>query len=240
MHRTPGLLKGLSVLLALMPGWPASSSGLPFQAPGTERTITVQGIGTAAAETDIGLLRIELQDSATTVDSVLQLVSARADSILIALRALPVTDVRLVTTGSQVMPTLRNPHTGLPTQYKIFYKGTVKVSGTHPSREFPNTILRATPVQIVGISFESSKLTQARDRALQLAMEDGHAQAAYIAEQTGEQLGSLLHVTVTPDPSMVYRQVGMPGINGRDPLLMPDEREVTVRVSLTYLLESSN
>jgi len=206
-------------------------------------TVTVPGVGRAAAAPDVATLQVGVVSRAEQAQVALDANEEAAAKVVAALRDAGVAEKDLQTTSFRVSPVQDYEKSSRQRGEIVAYEVSHRVRAT--VRELPklgallDAAVRAGANQVDGIAFEVDDPTPLEARARRAAMADARKRAEELAAAEGLGIARLLRATEQdgggPGPVRAMREVALAQGRGAVPV-EPGEIELTVRVRAVYEL----
>ncbi|MGB1213605.1 MAG: SIMPL domain-containing protein [Pikeienuella sp.] len=173
---------------------------VPAQA--ADRTITVQGTGTASAAPDILTVTIGVEASGKNAAATMRDVNARAGAVLDVARSLGVASKDMQTGGVSLSPIYdhsQRQNNGAPREPKIIgYRAgnnvMIRLRDLDAAGEAVGALVEAGTNRLNGLSFGFADATSLMDDARRGAVADARRKAELFAKAAGETLGPVLSI----------------------------------------------
>lgn len=224
---------------------PADSTGAPGVASLAQlaSTLAVQGEGVATARPDRAEVVVGAVAQAPTAAAAQQQVSATAQGIIGALRALGIPDTRVQTVDLSVTPVYardQEPREAPQEPRIVAFRASnrLRVTLDDLAKIGPavDAAIRAGANQLESLSFELADPGPGRE-ALRLAIADARAKAEVMASALGVRLGEVVDVVETGAAPPVPLRAGLAEAARAPTPVQPGELESRARVTLRYRLE---
>lgn len=182
----------------------------PVQADSSGATVTVYGTAAVSLLADIADIQIGASTKAKTVVEAQQKNDVILHGILDALLALGIPKEDIVTSQYNVLfntgdSLISYASSLLDVRYEVSNMLSVTIRDLSLIGAVIDGASAAGANTIYGLSFSSSQSSQAQEKALALAFEDGNAKAAVLAAAAGKELGEL----VSAQSDMYYGGYGI-------------------------------
>jgi hypothetical protein len=215
---------------------------------GQQNTITVTGMGKAAAAPTIASINFSVQETGKTVSAAQDAATKRADGALAAVKKLGIDDKDVSTSGYSVNPqyeikpclpnTVCNQSSTI-NGYQVSESITVKVRDTAKAGDVLQALGTVGVQNIYGPNFQVDDTSAVEADARGKAIADAKQKAELLAKQLGVHLGSVVSFSESngsgPMPyfSKAAAADGM-GVASAAPTLPTGQNETDVSVSVTY------
>jgi uncharacterized protein YggE len=203
--------------------------------------LSTSGLGSVTVVPDMVNVNLGVQTQGQDVSQTVRENNTAAQAVIDAVKGQGVEPGDVQSTYFSVWSQPRYDEFGNPTSdvtYTVDHTVTVRLRDTAKLGGLLQAAIDAGANNIQGVTFGVQDPTAAQDQARQLAMQDGQARAALLAQNAGLQLGRLKSVSTTlaplgPSPYPVYAE----GIGGGGVPTVPGTQEVQVQVYLEYEIE---
>ena len=176
-----------------------------------QRTVTVTGVGQAAAKPDMAIVTIGVVERAETAAEALRANSAQMARLLSVLDAMNVAARDRQTVGLQITPEYRyESRDGRPAPdgYTVRNSLTVRIRDLAATGDVLDALVEAGANQMDGIAFDVEDKATLLDEARRRAMADARHTAELLATGAGASLGPIVAVTdlgQQPGPPQMLR-----------------------------------
>jgi len=170
-------------------GRPGAAHGSPAQA---QRTITVEGVGTARGVPDTAQLSFGVEERAATGQAALAAAGAKMRRILAALRQAGIAKADLQTQDVSVYP--RTTDSGAPDGFSASTTVSATVHDVARTGRVVDAAVAAGAESSSGPDLTRVNTTSLTEQALGEAFQNAHAKAQALAQAAGGQLGELLRI----------------------------------------------
>lgn len=170
-------------------GRPGAAHGAPAQA---QRTVTVDGVGTARGVPDTAQLSFGVEEQAATAPAALAAAGDKMRRILVALRQAGIAKADLQTQDVSVYP--RTTDSGAPDGFSA--STTVSATVHDPSRagKVVDAAVAAGADNTSGPELSRVNTTSLTEQALRDAFRNARSKAQVLAQEAGGQVGELLRI----------------------------------------------
>ena len=216
----------------------------PEAGPGVgDRTVSVSGSGTVAAEPDQVVVRLGVETMEETADAALSGNSEQMEAVIAALVEAGVSEENIQTQTVQLRPEYASPERepGEPRPRELVgyvAANVVRVSSEDVGGigELLDAATQAGANRVEGISFEATEPGEVLGEARELAWEDAQQKAEQLTGLAGAELGDVLSISEsTRGPQPVYL-----GAAEREEAAVPIEpgrEEIRVDLQVVWALE---
>lgn len=221
---------------------PASSDSAVSAMPG--KTITVQGTSSITLKADYGSINLGVNTKGATVAEAQAANSATMDKVIAAIREQGVAEEDIVTSSFNVYASYDYQYSRLTegetlSGYQVENMLMVTVRDLNKISKVLDAAMGAGANQSYGITFSSSKQSEAYDEALQAAVKDGARKAELLAASAEKTLGGLVTMEEKEYSYNLYRDAAM--YKAQDSAagtpILAGQIVVNATVSLTYNFE---
>ncbi|MHC1785674.1 MAG: SIMPL domain-containing protein [Christensenellales bacterium] len=233
MKRITALALGLALLMSL---------SIPALAQGKE--ITAAGTATVSLAADTATIQLGANTRAESVAEATAQNDAIMAAVIAALKEMGIEDKDLVTTQYNVMSEIPYQEYGTIRQADPIYTVTnmlyVTVRDLSKAAATIDAATKAGANQIYSLTFDSSKSSEAYDRALTRAVEDAQSKAKVLAEAAGLTLGALMSISATDTYGAFYgaqNRMEMMASDAKGVSIIAGDVSVTANVTLVYAIE---
>jgi uncharacterized protein YggE len=226
--------------LSLFPAAVLSAQPSPVQAPAPREPIaTIASSATAEARftPDRATVSIAVQTKASTAAAAAADNARKQNAVMVALRALGITNEQLSTTGYSVNPEYRYDPNQTPrlTGYSVTNTVQADVHDLKQIGKVLDTAIASGSNVISSLDFYSSNTDASRQLALASAVVKARADAQVAANAAGGTLGSLIHLDVgggssTPVPRTMFMAKAV-AMNAPETQINPGQQTISVSVS---------
>ena len=213
------------------------------------RIITVAGTATVSTAPDEASIELSIRSEAPTAEEAFQLGSERLDSLMKELKAAGIEDKDIETTNVQLDRRTRDR--GTPRE-ETFYTSETRLSVTvHDLTKVGEIATRAVSAGanvVGGIEFTLADQNDARQQALEEAVEGARAKAETMATTAGERLGEVVQIDETNSEYEPYytsnlkveASYGTALSRSYDYSVSPGDVETRVTVTVVFALGDSS
>lgn len=213
----------------------------------TERSISVQGQGTASAKPDLVTLSLGVQTTGDTALEAISLNSEQMTGVIGAIQGAGIADEDIQTSGINLYPVYEDRSLVRQGEQRqvVGYRASNSVSVTVRDIEKAGAVLDAALVaganQVSGVQFGLSDTDALITDALIAAVDDAKAKAQTIADALGVQLGAALIVTEEwierPQARAQFARAESLDAGGFAPPVQGGTVGVTAHIRVTFAIE---
>ena len=188
-------------------GRPGAAHGAPAQA---QRTITVEGVGTARGVPDTAQLSFGVEERAATAQAALAAAGDKMRRILAALRQAGIAKADLQTQDVSVYP--RTTDSGAPDGFSASTTVSATVHDVSRTGRVIDAAVAAGADNTSGPELSRVNTTSLTEQALRDAFQNAHEKAQALAQEAGGQVGELLRIEENgqaPQPEPYFRAAAL-------------------------------
>ena len=223
---------------------PQPEPGAIASPAGTERDITVIGVGHITLVPNIAKLSVGAEARAATVSEAKADVDAQMKAITDALKAMGIEEKDIQTAHYSIyyeqnpyQPVTREEGGTLEPEgaYRVSSMLEVTVRNVDQAGEVLDSVVAAGANQVYGVSFTVSDDQKWQGEARKKAMADARDRAGELAQLAGVELGHVLSISevIGGGPVIAYAERAMGGGGG----IAPGELEMTAQVQVTFAIQ---
>jgi uncharacterized protein len=210
---------------------------------GSDRSITVVGIGKVTGKPDIAHVTVGIETQASSLQKAVDDNKAKMNSLLDTLKQLGLADKDIRTSNYSIYtermgtPT---PGAELNTDQMIYHvtnQVDVTVRDVSQIGEVLDKAVAAGANNIYGVSFSVEDTAKLEADARTKAVTDAKARAEELAQLNGVQLGEVLTVSEVIGGSAYPMDYGAKGMGGGGTPVQPGELEMSMSIQITYAVK---
>lgn len=207
-------------------------------------SITAQGTGTVSLAADMANIQIGALTRAATVAEAQSKNDAIMNAVIAALIKEGVAKEDIITSQYNVNLVYTDPFqqqsTGTTEKYEVSNLVNITVRELPRISTLIDAAAKAGANNIYGLTFSSSKSTEAYQKALQRAVEDANARAKALAAAAGKELGDIISITSEQTYNAMYgasNYMDMLSAKAQGAAIVSGDVSVAANVTVTYAIK---